>query len=269
MQRILRFAKDLAGIYFGKRVSRSAAELSYFLTLSVFPTLMCLYALVGEFIPSSGMVEEVLRGVLPPDTIRTIENYLLYVSVFSGKRMLTAGAILMATSSAAAFRSLHNIMADIQGAPHYQGLRSVIASFVFSLVFLAAMYFTVIVIVSGEWLLKLLDEHIPVSWEWSWLRFVLLYAILLLILLGVYRLTSPRGTPAPILPGALAAALCMVAAGMASSAMVSMSVRYSLVYGSLASLVILMLWLYVFGNILIMGNALNFLIGERRGQERC
>ena len=126
------------------------------------------------------------------------------------------------------------------------------------------MYFTVIVIVSGEWLLKLLDEHIPVSWEWSWLRFVLLYAILLLILLGVYRLTSPRGTPAPILPGALAAALCMVAAGMASSAMVSMSVRYSLVYGSLASLVILMLWLYVFGNILIMGNALNFLIGERR-----
>ena len=66
MQRILRFAKDLAGIYFGKRVSRSAAELSYFLTLSVFPTLMCLYALVGEFIPSSGMVEEVLRGVLPP-----------------------------------------------------------------------------------------------------------------------------------------------------------------------------------------------------------
>ena len=59
----------------------------------------------------------------------------------------------------------------------------------------------------------------------------------------------------------------MVAAGMASSAMVSMSVRYSLVYGSLASLVILMLWLYVFGNILIMGNALNFLIGERRERE--
>ena len=56
---------------------------------------------------------------------------------------------------------------------------------------------------------------------------------------------------------------------LCDSAMVSMSVRYSLVYGSLASLVILMLWLYVFGNILIMGNALNFLIGERRGQERC
>ena len=37
------FIKDLIRIYLGKRVSRSAAELSYFLTLSVFPTLMCLY----------------------------------------------------------------------------------------------------------------------------------------------------------------------------------------------------------------------------------
>ncbi len=262
------FIKDLIRIYLGKRVSRSAAELSYFLTLSVFPTLMCVYALVSEFIPTSGIIEDVLRGIVPMETIRTIEDYLLYVSVYSGRQMLTAGAILMATSSAAAFRALHNIMADIQGAPRYHGFRSVIASFAFSLVFLAAMYFTVVVILTGEWFLRILDEYVPVAWDWSWLRFVLLFAILLLILLGVYHLTSPRGKKSALLPGAVLAAAAMVAVGVAFSAMVSMSVRYSLVYGSLASLIILMLWLYIFGNILIMGNAVNFLLGEYRAGRR-
>ena len=47
---------------------------------------------------------------------------------------------------------------------------------------------------------------------------------------------------------------------MAFSEMVSFSVRYSLVYGSLASVIILMLWLYFFGNILIMGNTVNYLL---------
>ena len=35
--------------------------------------------------------------------------------------------------------------------------------------------------------------------------------------------------------------------------MVSFSVRYSLVYGSLASLIILLVWLYFCGNILLLG----------------
>ena len=41
---------------------------------------------------------------------------------------------------------------------------------------------------------------------------------------------------------------------------IDFSARYSLVYGSLASMVILMVWLYFCGNILIMGSVLNVLL---------
>ncbi|MGE4352786.1 MAG: YihY/virulence factor BrkB family protein [Oscillospiraceae bacterium] len=262
--RFVSFFIDLADIYMGKHVSRSAAELSYFFTLSVFPTLICLYALLGKYIPTEDIIERLLEGLIPTETLDAIGDYLTYVSEYSSRKMLIGGAILMATSSAAAFRSLHNIMAEIQGSPKYNGIWFILVSFLFSLVFLVVMYFAAIVIVTGEWFLRLLEDYVNISWAWSWLRFVILFAILLMLMLGMYRITSPRDRREPLLPGAMFAAGAMVVVGMIFSAMVSMSVRYSLVYGSLASMVILMLWLYIFGNILILGNAINFLLGKYR-----
>lgn len=260
----LRFTVDLVRIYLRKHVSRSAAELSYFLTLSVFPTLMCLYALVWKIIPTQDILEGLLTGVVPTETLDAISDYLIYVSEYSSGGMFFGGAMLMATSSAAAFRALHNIMADIQGAPKHRGAWFVVKSFLLSLVFLLVMYFTVIVIVTGEWFLNMVAQYMPVQWDWSWLRFVLLFAILLMMVLGVYRLTAPRHHRHNILAGAICAAAAMVLVGMGFSAMMSVSVRYSLVYGSLASIIILMLWLYFFGNILIMGNVVNVLLAKYR-----
>ncbi|MGI6028268.1 MAG: YihY/virulence factor BrkB family protein [Candidatus Heteroscillospira sp.] len=258
-RRVISFVRELFQIYMKKHISRSAAELSYFLTLSVFPTLICLYSIFGGMIPTHDIIERVFKGVIPTETLDAISGYLDYVRLNSGKSMLAGGAVLMASSSAAAFRSLHNIMAEIQGVPKYRGVGFFAVSFVFSLVFLVVMYFAAVVIVTGEWFLGILSEFVPVPWDWSWLRFVLLFAVLLLLILGVYRLTSPSGSRG-LLPGAVLSAAAMVIVGMVFSAMVSLSVRYSLVYGSMASMIVLMLWLYFFGNILITGNAANFLL---------
>ena len=48
-------------------------------------------------------------------------------------------------------------------------------------------------------------------------------------------------------------ALAMVACSVLFSWFIDMSSRYSLVYGSLASLIILLVWLYFCGNILVIG----------------
>ena len=48
------------------------------------------------------------------------------------------------------------------------------------------------------------------------------------------------------------------------------SARYSLVYGSLASVILLLVWLYLCGTILIMGNVLNYvLFTHRRERDRA
>ncbi len=45
---------------------------------------------------------------------------------------------------------------------------------------------------------------------------------------------------------------------------ISISVRITVVYGSLASVIIMMIWLYACGIILIMGNTLNVVIHRFR-----
>ena len=43
----VRFIREMVSVYFDRRVSRSAAELAYFLVLSFFPVLICVNAFVG------------------------------------------------------------------------------------------------------------------------------------------------------------------------------------------------------------------------------
>ena len=49
------------------------------------------------------------------------------------------------------------------------------------------------------------------------------------------------------------------------SFLIDLSSRYSLVYGSLTSIIILMVWLYVCGNILLVGAVINYVAG--RGED--
>ena len=61
----------------------------------------------------------------------------------------------------------------------------------------------------------------------------------------------------------LASAALAIASAVFSLA-VSHSTRYSLIYGSLASVIVLLVWLYLCGNILILGNVVNYVIFCRR-----
>ena len=44
--------------------------------------------------------------------------------------------------------------------------------------------------------------------------------------------------------------------------------RYSLVYGSLASVIILLVWLYLCGNILILGSVVNYVIYSHKKERQ-
>ena len=102
-------------------------------------------------------------------------------------------------------------------------------------------------------------------WEWQWFRFLLLFLLVLLFVLLTYRMAAPRGEPRPpVLSGAFLAAGALVAATALFSWFIGLSARYSLVYGSLASVIILLVWLYLCGNILILGDVFNCVWYRRR-----
>ena len=264
---LLTYSKEMFEIYTKHQVSRSAAELSYFITLSIFPTIICIYAAFGSFIPHiMGFIVE-MESILPSETVTTIMDYLTYISSRYDTAMLTAGIIGMATTSAAAFRSLHHIMANIQGAARFKGIFALLFSFLFSLIFLASIYFAIIVIVTGGWLINILSEILPIFAalkSWGFIRYPLMLLVFICIIYALYRITAPSDVKDTFFPGAVTAAIVLVAVSAIFSWFIGMATNYPLIYGSLATIIVFMLWIYTCGTIFIMGNALNIVLRRSR-----
>ena len=259
----VRFLMEMGELYFSKRIARSAAELAYFLILSVFPLLICVNAFLGLLPLDINAVMEAAAPFLPRESLPVVAEYIRYISGNQTTGMLTAGVIMTLFSASAAFRALMDVMDDLYGRKSYKGIGQIVASLIFSVLFLVTIYLSIVVVLTGEWLFRLLERYLPVSmgrlpWDWQWMRFLVLFCLVLLFVLLAYRLSAPRGKPRPpLLTGAVLASAALVAASVLFSWFIGKSSQYSLVYGSLASIIILLVWLYLCGNILILGNVFN------------
>lgn len=259
--RFISVIKEIGRIFIYRQIGRSAAALSYYLTISVFPFLICASAILGSLHVYQSDVFEVLGDIMPTQAFSTITDFLKYISNNSSELMFAIGLVAMLTSSSAAFRSFVGIMGELQGEMRFTGLRRGVFSFVFSLAFLAAVYISGLVLLSGNWLMQILETYIgfgEILTLWTWIRFVILFLLLFSVIYGMYSISAPRETKRTHrFPGALLASVVLVVASILYSRMISESLRYTLLYGSLASFIILLIWLYTCSVILILGNVLN------------
>lgn len=259
----VRFVREMVDLYFGKHVSRSSAELAYFLILTFFPILICVNGFIGLLDLDINSVLTTIEDFVPREALSVVGDYIGYISNNQSTAMLAAGLTVTLFSASAAFRALMNIMDDIYERRSYTGIWKIIASVIFSLLFLVTIYLSMVVVLTGNWLFTLVENFLHLEdrtlpWNWQWLRFLILFALVLLFVLLTYRMAAPRGKPRPpILTGGILAAAALVAASILFSWFIGVSSKYSLVYGSLASVIILLVWLYLCGNILILGNVFN------------
>ena len=264
----VRFILDVAGVYFDKNVGRAAAELAYFLILSFFPVLICLNAIIGTLHLDVVSILENASIIIPEAALTVLTEYVRYITSNQSTTLLIGGIIMTLFPASAAIRSLMNIMDEIYGRKSYTGLWQIVASVAFSVLFLLTIYLSLVVVLTGNWFFHLLEDfihrfprfsHLTLPWQWQWMRFVILFCLVMTFVMLLYRATAPREKPRPpVIFGAFLASVALVASSVIFSFFIGLSSRYSLVYGSLASVVILLVWLYLLGNILILGNCFNW-----------
>lgn len=264
------FVSDVVELYFSCRVSRSAAELAYFLVLTFFPILICVSAFVSKLNLDMNALLEEASYVLPQGVVVIFRDYLGYIDTHQSNAMLVAGVAMSAVFASAAVRGLMNVMHEIYGRATFLGLRQLVASFVFSIMLLITIYLSITVVVTGNWFFRMLgqllnlDDLVAQADTWQWVKYLLLTALVFLFILLLYRFAAPLSHPRPpVIPGALLAAVALTVASMIFSAFMEHSTRYSLVYGSLTSVIILLVWLYLCGNVLIVGGLVNYAIYQR------
>ena len=141
---------------------------------------------------------------------------------------------------------------------------------IFSVVFVAAIYFAIVVIFTGRDFLQTVNGWLPfidIGNSWQWIRFLLLAGIFFIIVWAVYAVSKQRYREYRTFPGAAFAMIGMVVMSYAFSVFIAASTRYPLVYGSLASLILLMFWLFLSCQIIYLGAALNLVLRDIKREE--
>ena len=267
LEKIKSFVLDTADVYFGKRVTRGAAALAYYLTMTIFPLLICLYSMLGSQYRQAMQILGVVQNFIAEDTFTTLEDFLAYVASSNSTAMLIAALLVLITSASAAFRSFEMTVGDIQGQMRFRGVGGFIISLLFSVVFLAAVYLSILIMLTGSWFLSFVDKWLPfvnISKSWTWVRFLILFGVVFLMIYFFYYVTGPKNRPYQVTKGALTATAAMVVVSIVFSVFISASAKYPLVYGSIASIILLMLWLYLASYVLIMGEVINIVLRDRK-----
>ncbi len=248
-----------------KNISAFAASMAFFLFLSMIPLLMALCAIL----PYTTLTEDNLINAITQFTPDVMDA--LVVSIVSDVYARSAGTItvfaLVAIWSAAKARLAMlyglNAVNDFEEERNYFVLRT-IACF-YTVIILAAIVIALLVMVFGNVIVDILladipPLHIVVSFIMHF-RFLISWVVLTFIFAMIYAFVPSRKLRfKQQLPGAAFAAVLWSAASFAFALYVDNFNGFS-TYGSLTTVVILMLWFYMLMYILMIGAHINRYFG--------
>ncbi len=261
--------KDIIRLYVTRSIPRASAALSYFLTMTFFPLIICLYALFGQNLTTLIRVFNYIEQFLTPEAAQIIREYLIHVGKTGGSAILVAAVTFLITTASAAVRVLQSTIGELQGGQRFRAWGDFLISFLLAFALLFAVYFSIAVMLTGHDILVMLKNAFSITilpTAWVRIRFLLLGSLALVILWGIFSVTRRRKDRYPTLPGAALATIAIVIMTSLFSVFISASARYSLVYGSLASLILLMFWLYLVCQIIFIGAAFNVALRDRRAR---
>ena len=267
VKKLIYLIKRVIHYYNVKQIPLASAALCYYMMMTVFPLIICLYTLLGQNYDQALRILEFAEDFLSSDTLDTIRSFLAYVEDNHSLAMAIAGLTVMITSASAAVRSMLVTIGRMQGGLRYTGITGFVFSVLYSVVFLAATWFAIIVMFSSRNILNLIRRWLPiveVDVNWHEVKYWMLAIIMFLILWGMYRFSREKGNRYFTWPGAIFATFGIVAMSLIFSGFIAVSARYSLVYGSLASVILLMYWIYLICQVIYIGAAINVSLRDLR-----
>ena len=267
MRTIVNFFRRFVFLFNDNRLVLSAAALAYNMTMTFFPLVIVLYSLLGNNYTKAMRILAFAKNLMAEETVDFLREFLSYVALHNSTAMMIAGITVLVTSASAAVRTLHFTVGRMQGGTRFKGLSLLVFSVLFSVLLIVGIYVGMIIMLSGREVIRQINALLPfidISSSWNALRFLVLAGIEFVLLWVLYAVLRRKGERYNVIPGAILSMIAMVAVSLGFSAVIGVSVRYPLVYGSLASLILLMLWLYFSSVVIFSGAALNICIRDSK-----
>ena len=265
-----RLAGDMIRRYYVHDVARDSAALTYYLLFAIFPLLIFVSTLLGILELDIASITAVLAPILPSDVVDIIRTYLEYVAANQSRQLLWFSLVF---SIWFPMRSTGCLMHSLRKAFGRSAPENILLGQLRTLLFTIWMIFviglTLALVVVGRRALYFLSGFLPLSETfisvWGYLRFIILGLVMAISLGILYQLALGQRRPLrEVLPGVGSSLAAWLLLSMAFSYYVENMARYAQLYGSIATIVVVLLWLYMSGQVLILGAELSASLIHRK-----
>jgi len=247
-----------------------AGQLTYFFLLSFFPFLIFLVALAGLVLndPESAIRALIGRsaGFLPREAIELLVGYLDRTLRGAGPGVLLVGILTtlwMGSAASIAIMKAANRAYDLMETRPFWKLRgtSILLALGFTLL-MAAL--SLVVFKVETYIRRPGGSSGSLLAVWGIARWALAFVVVTTALSILYYLAPNARLPFKwITPGGFAATVLMFAASTALSLYASRLGSYDQIYGQLGAVIVLMLWLYAMGLMVLVGVEINAVLARR------
>lgn len=256
---------------FGKKITHDAvaafsAQTAFFIIISAFPFLVLIVSVL-EKIPfiSADMMYTVL-DIFPRTVMEYMENIIKEICSGNSVTIISISAAVLLWAASKGVTSIMRGLNFIYKTDEKRNFLEIrLVSVGYTIGFVVYIVLTLIFIFGGGMLSSLLKSRLPEN-----LFFTVIYRIvsflgklmLLTVLFGLVYLIVPKrkATIKSQLPGAVLSALGWLGYSWFYSFYIDHLAGNSYVYGSLTSIILIMLWLYVCMYIFFIGGEVNSII---------
>ena len=247
-----------------------SAQLAYYFLLSLFPMLIFLLTLIPLFNVSPDTITNMIAKNAPGETSKMITEVVTDVMKNANGGLLSFGLIASlwsASNGMTALMNAFNVSYEVEDArnPIVAKLLSVLFTVVMVVVFGVALALPVFGEQIGNYLFGQFGLESQFKWVFSLIKVVLPLIITFIVFVTLYAIApNVKLKFKSVIPGALFATIVWIGASFLFGYYVSNFGNYSKTYGSIGGVIVLMLWLYLTGFIIIIGAQINAIIHEKK-----
>ncbi|HAC1493440.1 TPA_asm: YihY family inner membrane protein [Listeria monocytogenes] len=251
-------------------VSGNAAQLAYYMLFSIFPMLLIAATLLAYLHIDKDSVFNMIKEFAPDQIMDFLEENLNNLLTQKNDGLLSIGIIATLWSAS---NGMNAVMKSLNKAYGVTNKRNYVVqrllSMFFTLAMLATVGATLLLLVFGQQIGMFLINHLNFSEDflsfWNNLRWTVTLIVIFVVFTFLYWVApNRRSTLISVLPGALFSTIGWTVASVGFAYYVNNFGNYSATYGSIGVIIILMLWFYLTGIILMIGGELNATLAIRK-----
>ncbi|NLY71735.1 MAG: YihY/virulence factor BrkB family protein [Clostridiales bacterium] len=249
-----------------------AAELAFFFLMSMVPLFIILGEFLGVFSVSLEIITDLLEDYISEDVFIDISQYFVHTP--SGTVNIFFILFALWSASKAQYSMIRIANYTFTGLNTGMGfIRERIRAIVSVIITIVLIAFSLVILVYAEPLMmflgyyvnNVLGAHFSYNQVWYALRWPLGLAIYFFTISFIYYLLPTKKLPyKKMIPGSILTSAGMLISTWIYSYYINRFSNYDLLYGSLATIVGLLIWFYILGFVIVIGIVFNAAIEETR-----